>query len=175
VFDRLLRPSAFPWNGRTHHPPKDGPNAVLSYLYTLLLVRMDAAVRAAGLDVSIGILHDAGRSKTALALDLMEELRPMCDALALTLLNRRQLGPEDFGAPASNGQQDELDLTGAVHLQEIGRAIVMREWARKLVERLTHPVRCDEWTLGALIGEQAMQLKRVVCGEQEQYHPARLG
>ncbi len=175
VFDCLLRPSAFTWTERSRRPPKDPPNALLSYLYTLLLARVDSAVRATGLDVSLGMLHEVGRGKPALALDLMEELRPMCDSLALTLLNRRQLGPEDFGPPAVDDVAAEVDAAGAVHLQEVGRAVVLREWARKLGERLPHPIRGDEWTIGALIREQAMQVKRVVCGEQDRYLPARLG
>lgn len=175
VFGRLLRPSAFGWTGRSRRPPRDGPNALLSYLYTLLLVRVESAVRAAGLDVGLGVLHEAGRGKPALALDLMEELRPMCDTLALTLLNRRQLGPEDFGPPASDDVAGEVAETGAVHLQEVGRAVVLREWARKLSERLPHPIRGDDWTVAALLREQALQLVRVVAGEQDIYLPARIG
>lgn len=175
VFDRLLRASPFGWSGRSRRPPRDPPNALLSYLYTLLLVRVESAVRAAGLDVGLGVLHEAGRGKPALALDLMEELRPACDTLALTLLNRRQLGPEDFGPPASDDVDAEVDAGGAVHLQEVGRAIVLREWARKLGERLPHPTRGDDWTMGALLREQALQVVRIVTGEQDEWRPMRLG
>jgi CRISPR-associated protein Cas1 len=84
-------------NGRTRRPPLDRANALLSFAYALLLADCIGALVAAGLDPSVGYLHVDRPGRPSLALDLMEEFRPLlADRLALTLINRRQIAPKDF-------------------------------------------------------------------------------
>lgn len=164
AFPELIRNPAFPWTGRNRRPPRDPVNACLSYAYTLLYVRADAAVRAAGLDPYLGVLHEPGRGRSALSLDLMEEFRPAVDSLVLTLLNRGQLGPEDFGPPDADLLADapEVSQEGAVYLSRVGRAILLRAWARRLAQRSEHPSLDADWTFAGLLRAQAHALRRAL-------------
>jgi CRISPR-associated protein Cas1 len=91
-------------------------NALLSFLYTLLLSDCVAAVEGVGLDPQVGFLHALRPGRPALALDLMEELRAiLADWLALTLVNRRQLSRDDFQERPG----------GVVHLTDKGRKEVI--------------------------------------------------
>ena len=88
---------AFALDGRSRRPSRNRMNAVLGFLYALLRTDCDTAIQGVGLDPQVGYLHALRPGRSALALDLMEELRAvMVDRLALTLINRRQLQPQDF-------------------------------------------------------------------------------
>lgn len=171
-FAQAIKNPAFHFPGRTRYPPRDPVNAALSYGYSLLLSRVDAAVRAAGLDVHVGVLHEAGRGAPAMALDLMEELRPSVDSLVLGLLNNRQLGPEDFRAPSPDELGERAELAeSAVFLGDVGRSVLLRAWERRLLDTAPHPERQDRWALRDLIREAATAAARVFEGEQETYTP----
>jgi CRISP-associated protein Cas1 len=108
VFDHALRVAdpEFAFRGRTRRPPMDPPNALLSFIYTLLVHDCRGALEGVGLRPG----------RPSLALDLMEELRaPLADRLALSMLNRRELGRRDF----------RLIENGAVLLEEAGRKPVL--------------------------------------------------
>ena len=99
VFNHLVRvpEDTFTFRGRNRRPPKDPVNAVLSFLYALIRAECQAACEGVGLDPQIGFLHAVRPGRPSLALDLMEELRPiLADRLALTLINRRQLTAAHF-------------------------------------------------------------------------------
>jgi CRISPR-associated protein Cas1 len=99
VFARMVRAdrAAFDFQERTRRPPRDRLNALLSFLYTILRADCVAALEGVGLDPQVGYLHALRPGRPALALDLMEELRPaVADRLALTLVNRGQLTADDF-------------------------------------------------------------------------------
>ncbi len=88
VFDHLIRPpdAELRWSGRSRRPPLDPVNALLSFLYTLLTHDCRSACESVGLDPAVGFLHRDRPGRPSLALDLMEELRPvLCDRLALSL------------------------------------------------------------------------------------------
>ena len=180
AFGELITNNAFVWTGRNRRPPRDPVNAALSYGYTLLTSRVEHAVRKAGLDPYLGVLHESGRGAPALALDLVEEFRPVIDGLVLNQINRRQLGPEDFGPPDPEAlaEQDPLaettDSGGAIYLSDVGRKILTRAWALRLQERSPHPIDGNEWTLSGLITEQAQQIRRVFEDPTLAYRPARL-
>lgn len=122
AFALLLRADSIPpMNGRNRRPPTDPVNAVLSFLYGLTRSLVHGAIEQVGLDPYIGYLHGIRPGKPALALDLMEEFRPiLADRLALNLLNRRQLQAPQF----------ETLPGGAVQLTEDGRKTVLTEWQR---------------------------------------------
>ncbi|MCB9761175.1 MAG: CRISPR-associated endonuclease Cas1 [Alphaproteobacteria bacterium] len=173
---RALTNPAFRFGGRNRYPPRDPVNACLSFGYTLALTQVEHAVRASGLDPYLGALHEAGRGATCLALDLVEELRPAVDGLVLTLLNRRQLSPEDFRRPLADELGAKAELEGeAVYLGDVGRRVLLREWERTLGRVVTHPVREDRWSLRDAIREQSRQVARWFEGDAEGYVPLSWG
>ncbi len=177
TFPALITNRAFTWSGRNRRPPRDPVNAALSFGYTVLCSRIEHAVRRAGLDPYVGLLHESIRGAPALALDLAEEFRPCVDALVLNLLNRRQLGPEDFGPPEPEQAVDpevEMLESGAVYLSVVGRKILTRAWATRLAERSPHPLEQGDWTFSGLLVEQAHQVRRVIESESDTYRPARV-
>lgn len=179
-FASVITNGAFAWTGRNRRPPRDPVNAALSFGYTMLCNRMEHAVRRAGLDPYLGVLHESIRGAPALALDLAEEFRPVVDGLVLNLVNRGQLGPEDFEPPSPEAMEAAFpegvpeSLAGAVYLSDVGRKILTRAWALRLADRSPHPTLGADWSLAGLISEQALQLKRVFEGEAAEYHPAKV-
>lgn len=157
--------------GRNRRPPTDPVNAALSYGYTLLVSRVESAVRGAGLDPYVGFLHEATRGNPACALDLAEEWRPLIDAMVFGLVNRRELGPEDFRTPGVGLGEGEGDGSGAVHLAPVGREILFRAWFRRLDEPLTVTAADQRMPFRAAVAWQAAQLARVCEGREPTYVP----
>ncbi len=88
------------WSRRTRRPPRDETNACLSFGYTLLAVRVRAAIQSAGLVPTLGALHEMTRDQEALVFDLVEEFRTVVvDAVVVRLINRQQLDRLDFEDP----------------------------------------------------------------------------
>ena len=132
VFDHLiLSPDPeLRWTGRSRRPPLDPINALLSFLYTLLTHDCRCAAEAVGLDPAVGFLHRDRPGRPSLALDLMEELRPvLADRLALSLINRQQLRPRDFVTEES----------GAVRLKDEAARAVLSAWQERKKEERRHP------------------------------------
>ena len=97
-------PKDTPFPGRSRRPPRDPANALLSFVYTLVMGEIKAAVAAAGLDPCLGCYHAIGYGRPALALDLIEPLRaPLCDLFVLRLLNLGIIGREDFERDEETG------------------------------------------------------------------------
>ncbi|RIV28085.1 type I-C CRISPR-associated endonuclease Cas1 [Alicyclobacillaceae bacterium I2511] len=119
------------FSGRNRRPPRDSVNALLSFLYALLGNDLVAAAESVGLDPQVGFLHSLRPGRPALALDMMEEMRPiLADRVALTLINRQQLGLRDF---------DELP-GGAVRLNELGRRTVLQAYQERKQDTCRHPL-----------------------------------
>jgi len=180
----ILNP-VFSFKGRNRRPPKDPVNACLSFGYTLLLTRVESAVRRAGLDPYLGALHDPGRGKPSLCLDLMEVFRPaVVDRLVLRLLNRRQLTPDDFIDPnahvgeVSAPPDVELDesekVPNAVFLGPVGRPVMLREMARVRREPQRYEPDGKQLTLGAIVSREASQLARLFEGTCDRFVPYSL-
>jgi CRISPR-associated protein Cas1 len=154
--------ASFQLNGRTRRPPLDRFNALISFLYALLMNDCRGALEAAGLDPQLGFLHAVRPGRAALALDLQEEFRAvLCDRLALTLINRGQLGERDF----------DLREGGAVMLGDKGRRAVVAAWQERKQEELTHPLLEQKLPVALLPLVQARLLARTVRGEVESYLP----
>lgn len=151
----------FSMDGRTRRPPRDRMNALLSFLYSMLMNDCRSAVEAAGLDPQIGFLHALRPGRAALALDLMEEFRPLADRLALTLVNRGQIGSGDFAEREG----------GAVLLEGDARKAVVVAYQERKQEELTHPLLAQPVPLGLLPLVQARLLARAIRGETEGYLP----
>lgn len=151
----------FGLDGRSRRPPRDRLNALLSFLYAMWMNDCRSAIEAAGLDPQIGFLHAVRPGRAALALDLMEEFRPFADRLALTLVNRGQLNPNDF----------VIREGGAVALQGDARKAVVVAYQERKQEALTHPLLAQPVPLGLIPLVQARLLARAVRGETEGYLP----
>ncbi len=151
--------------GRTRRPPLDRCNALLSFVYALLLSDCMAALVAAGLDPNVGFLHTDRPGRPSLALDLMEEFRPMlADRLVLALLNRRQLASSDFTVREG----------GAVEMSEKARKLVVGSWQERKQESVTHGLLGCAMRVGLLPHAQARILARTVRGEMDCYIPCTL-
>ncbi|MFA6724181.1 MAG: CRISPR-associated endonuclease Cas1 [Lentisphaeria bacterium] len=113
-------PKELPFVSRNRRPPKDAANAILSWTYSILLAEIDAATRCSGLDPAIGFLHEISYGRPSLPLDLLEPLRaPLCDLLALNLLNHKLLTAEHFEENAEDG---------GVYLKKEGRSVFFGEY-----------------------------------------------
>lgn len=164
VFDRLIRvpDPALRWTGRSRRPPLDPVNALLSFLYTLLTHDCRSACESVGLDPSVGFLHRDRPGRPSLALDLMEELRPvLADRLALSLINRRQLGAGDF----------ETRDGGAVLLTDEARRTVLTAWQERKREERQHAFLEEKAPLGLVPYLQAQMLARHLRGDLDAYPP----
>ena len=118
------------FRGRSRRPPLDAVNALLSFVYTLLVHDVTAALEGVGLDPYVGFLHADRPGRCSLALDLMEELRPaMADRLVLTLINRQQVKASGFTVTES----------GAVVMSDATRREVLHAWQTRKQEELRHP------------------------------------
>src|SRR5581483_800646 len=103
VFDRLIKADGFSFSKRVRRPPTDPVNALLSFGYALLANDVHAAVNVLGFDPYCGYLHADRYGRPSLALDLMEEFRPLIvDATVLSCLNKRVIQPEDFAIGLGN-------------------------------------------------------------------------
>jgi CRISPR-associated protein Cas1 len=164
VFDSLIRSeyAELRFRGRSRRPPLDPVNALLSFLYTLLTHDCRSAAEGVGLDPAVGFLHRDRPGRPSLALDLMEELRPViADRLALSLINRRQLSPKDF----------ETRDGGAVWLTDEGRKTVIAAWQDRKKEERRHPFLEENAPLGLVAYLQAQLLARHLRGDLDAYPP----
>jgi CRISPR-associated protein Cas1 len=152
---------SFRMDGRSRRPPRDRMNALLSFLYSMLMNDCRSAIEAAGLDPQMGFLHALRPGRAALALDLMEEFRAIADRLALTLINRGQIGADEFVEHEG----------GAVLLESEARKAVVTAWQERKQEELTHPLLEQTVPLGLVPLIQARLLARSVRGEMPEYLP----
>jgi CRISPR-associated protein Cas1 len=152
----------FSFQGRNRRPPLDAVNALFSFLYSMLMNDCHTALEATGLDPQVGFLHTIRPGRAALALDLMEEFRPLlADRLALTLINRKQLTAKDF----------QFLPGGAVQLSDNARRTVIQTYQERKKETLQHPLLQEPITIGLLPFLQARLLARVLRKDTDQYLP----
>lgn len=156
----LLAPEAPP--GRTRRPPLDPVNCLLSFGYALLRVAVHGALEQVGLDPYLGYLHGVRPGKPALALDLMEEFRPLLvDRLVLTLVNRGQIRPS----------YTQTVPGGAVQLTDEGRRFFLEQWSAARERTWPHAVLKRDVPAGLLPLVQARLLARHLRGDASSYHP----
>ncbi|MBZ5554863.1 MAG: type I-C CRISPR-associated endonuclease Cas1c [Acidobacteriia bacterium] len=167
VFDFHLRQQRddFSFRVRSRRPPRDAVNCLLSFLYALVRHDCIAALTATGLDPFVGYLHAERPNRPSLALDLMEEFRPLlADRLAITMINRKQIGPKDF-APREGG---------AVEFSPTGRKAVITGYQTRKQETVQHPVLEQQCRIGQLMLIQARILARHLRGDIPEYLPCVL-
>ncbi len=152
----------FPFKERNRRPPRDNMNALLSFLYTLLTYEVASAVETVGLDPQVGFLHADRPGRPSLALDLIEELRPVfADRLALTLVNRRQIKGNGFVRKESGG----------VLMDDDTRKKVITAWQERKQEQIIHPYLKERIPFGLIPHVQAQLLARHLRGDLDAYPP----
>jgi CRISPR-associated protein Cas1 len=165
IFDHLIRGDEgerIRFTARSRRPPTDAANALLSFLYTLLVHDCRSALESVGLDPQVGFLHRAKPGRPSLALDLLEEFRPvLADRLALTLINRGQLGSKDFSVMDS----------GAVSITDDARKRILTAYQERKETELQHPFLKEETTIGLLPHLQSQLLSRHLRGDIDGYPP----
>jgi len=150
----------FDWRGRNRRPPRDPVNALLSLGYSMLAKELTGVCHSVGLDPFLGFMHQPRYGRPALALDLMEEFRPLvADSVAISLINRGELGPEDF-IRSANG----------TFLTDKGRRPFWEAWFRRLDAEVSHPEFSYKMAYRRMLEVQARQLWRFVRGEALTYH-----
>jgi CRISPR-associated protein Cas1 len=164
VLGHLVRQQreAFPWAGRNRRPPKDALNALLSFGYALLLGDCLSALQTVGLDPSLGFLHAFRAGRPALALDLMEHLRPLvADRLALTLVNNQQVNASGFRVTES----------GAVEMDDDTRKTVITAHQKRKAEIIQHPFLAQDVPWGLVPLLEARLLARTLRGDLDAFPP----
>jgi CRISPR-associated protein Cas1 len=161
-FGKLLsNPQQWPFPGRVKRPPTDPVNALLSFGYSLLTNKVASALQLVGFDHYVGYLHSSFYGRPALALDLIEEFRPVIvDSVVLTLLNNRMFTVNDFVA--------EL---GAYRLKDEKRKVFFTKLEERLDEEVSHPTFGYKTSYRRCIELQGRLLAKYVTGEIKQYPP----
>lgn len=164
VFSLMMKQQRddFSFQFRSRRPPRDRINCLLSFLYALLRHDCISALTAAGLDPFVGFLHVDRPNRPSLALDLMEEFRPwLADRLAITLINRQQIGRKDFVEREG----------GAVEFTETGRKLVIKAYQERKQESMQHPLLDQNLRIAQLPFIQARVLARYLRGDMSDYVP----
>ena len=164
AFHALLAQPAegFLFTTRSRRPPRDPINALLSFVYTLVLHDVTAALEVHGLDPAVGFLHRDRPGRVGLALDLMEEFRSwLADRLVLTLINLRQVSSDEF----TRGE------TGGVTMSDNARKTVLVAYQKRKQDELTHPFLGEKTTVGLVPSIQALLLARYLRGDIDAYPP----
>ena len=161
-FGKLLSdPKQWPFPGRVKRPATDPVNALLSFGYALLTNKVASAVQLVGFDHFVGYLHSSFYGRPALALDLMEEFRPIIvDSVVLTLLNNRMFTVDNF----------VVEL-GAYRLKDERRKVFFTKFEERLNEEINHPVFGYKVTYRRCIELQVRLLAKFLTGEIEEYAP----
>jgi CRISPR-associated protein Cas1 len=164
VFDEMIlnNKESFFFRARSRRPPMDNVNALLSFVYSLLTYDCAAALESVGLDSYVGFLHRDKPGRPSLALDLMEELRPvMADRFVLTLINTKTVSAEDF----------IVSENGSIGITDGCRKRILSAWQEKKKESLTHPFLKEKMSWGLIPHVQALLLARYLRGATEAYPP----
>lgn len=97
---------------RSHYPPEDEVNALLSLGYTMLFKLINGMLHASGLDTYNGFLHKTKYNRPSLACDLEELFRtPVVDAFVLKLANKGMLKKKHFVASEKGPRLTQEGLT----------------------------------------------------------------
>jgi CRISP-associated protein Cas1 len=155
---------------RNYYPPKDPINAILSFGYTMLLNEVIAACQQIGLDPYLGCLHAINYGRPSLALDIMEEFRPVIvDSLVLDLVNHGRLKPKDF-VVGHGGKQNKTHTNG-VYMTPEARAIYLTAFEVRMNQSVLHNETQQNLTFRQILGKQSQQVARIILGKQSVYQP----
>ncbi len=161
LFEILNGRHDFDVNDRNRRPPKDPVNAVLSFVYSLLVKELTIVLQAVGFDPMLGFFHRPRYGRPSLALDFAEEYRPLIgDSITLMVFNNGEVDHSSF-----------LERMGSVTLTESGRKSVIAAFERRLEQEVTHPTFGYRVSYRRILEVQARLLARTVTGELSEYVP----
>lgn len=144
---------------RNRRPPRDPVNAVLSFVYSLLVKELMITLQAVGFDPMLGFYHTPRYGRASLALDVAEEFRPLIgDSVALTVFNNGEVGPSGF-----------LQRAGAVAMTDAARRAVLAAFERRMSTEITHPIFGYKVSYRRILEVQCRLLARVLLGELDEY------
>ena len=150
---------AFSFENRNRRPPRDPVNALLSFVYALLVKELTVALHSAGFDPMLGFYHRPRYGRPSLVLDLAEEFRPLIgDSVVLMLINNGEVAPKDF-----------IRRAGGIALTQTGRKAVMAGFERRMDTLVTHPIFKYRISYRRILEVQARLLARVLLGEIDAY------
>ena len=164
VFNHLItsQKEEFQFHERSRRPPLDKVNCLLSFVYTLLMHDIRSALESVGLDPAVGFLHRDRPGRASLALDLMEEFRPvLADRLVLSLINLGVMKQSGFCQAESGGVTMETDT----------RKALLVAYQKRKQEEINHPFLNEKMEIGLLPFAQALLLARHVRGDLDGYPP----
>ncbi|WP_293133465.1 type I-D CRISPR-associated endonuclease Cas1d [Microcoleus sp. bin38.metabat.b11b12b14.051] len=162
-FNRLIRVPEFSFEVRRRRPPTDPVNSLLSLGYSLLRHDVQSAVNIIGFDPYLGYLHFERYGRPSLALDLMEEFRPLVvDAVVLAAINLQKISPSDFTVEP---------LSGAVSLTKEGLHNFLRLYEQKKQSKFKHPVMGKLCTYQEAFEIQGRLMAKYLMGEVDKYPP----
>ena len=143
----------------SRRPPKDPVNSVLSYLYSILAKELFAVVLAVGFDPYLGFYHQPRYGRPALALDMMEEFRPLiADSTAITLFNNRELDKSDF-----------IKTGIGISMTVEAKKKVLAGYERRMQTEIEHPIFGYRISYRRVLDVQSRLLSRVLTGELKSY------
>jgi CRISPR-associated protein Cas1 len=158
----LKQKEDFHINCRSRRPPMDNMNSLLSFLYTMLAHDVKSALSAVGLDPYVGFLHTDRPGRPSLALDIMEEMRPvLVDRLALNFVNLCRISNEDFVEKE----------TGGIIMKDGTRDMILEGWQTRKADEVFHPFIEEKIKIGLVPNVQSMLLSRYICGDIDGYPP----
>jgi CRISPR-associated protein Cas1 len=165
AFGALVRDEAmrarFDAEGRNRRPPRDPINALLSFAYAILAREWTVVVHSVGLDPYLGFYHQPRYGRPALALDMMEEFRPLiADSVVLTAVNNGEVQSADF-----------IQRLGSVSLTPEGRRKFIATYERRMSQEITHPVFGYQVSYRRVLEVQARLLGRYLLGEIPELPP----
>lgn len=165
AFAGMLRPrghsASFTFGGRNRRPPRDPVNALLSFTYSLLMREWLMILTAVGFDPFLGFFHRPRYGRPSLALDMMEEFRPIvADSVVVTLINNGEIASSDF-----------VTHDGATFLAPSGRSKVIAAFERRLGQEIAHPVFGYQVSYRRTFEVQARLLGRFLSGEIQEFPP----
>lgn len=164
AFGEMLRvgedaAATFDFQQRNRRPPRDPVNAMLSFAYAMLTREWTATLQAVGFDPYLGFYHQPRYGRPALALDLMEEFRPLIgDSVVLTAVNNGEVRPDDF-----------ISAMQAVTLTAAGRKRFIEAYERRMSQEITHPIFGYRISYRRVLEVQARLLGRYLAGEIPEY------
>ena len=164
VFNHLILQNKvdFTFGCRNRRPPLDRINALLSFIYVMVMNDIRSGIETVGLDPAVGYLHRDRPGRYGLALDLMEEFRSFfADRLVLSLVNLKKINADHFRITDSE----------AVLLNDDGKKIVLSAYQEKKDEEIYHPFIEEKCKYGRLFHIQSMILARWIRGDIQGYPP----
>jgi CRISP-associated protein Cas1 len=163
AFGRMLKTElpggTYTFEGRKRRPPPDPINALLSFVYALLVKDLTITALAVGFDPYLGFYHRPRFGRPALALDLMEEFRPLiAESVVVQVVNNGEVRPSQF-----------IVRAGGVALNRAGRQAVLEAYQRRLATEVRHPTFGYRITYRRVLEVQARVLGAHLLGEVPAY------